>query len=199
MGKIDGPDRPPGVAREGQADGHVPLAHLDDLIKDLLVGALTHMHDVIEHQAEVEGHEARQGAGGPGAEDVDLLGVDDGIHRRLEALPVDFLHGHANFFHVRLHDGRDHVLVADDVVGHLDPLDGREPVANHFLQCFLHGGVAVIFQLRCEAHHGGFADVDGLAQLAGGHKGRLVIGGQNVIGNELLSLGKGIHFAADER
>ena len=36
-------------------------------------------------------------------------------------------------------------------------------------------------------------------QFAGGHKGRLIIGGQDVIGNEFLSLGKSIHFTADER
>ena len=56
------------------------------------------------------------------------------------------------------------------------PLDGGELVANHFLQGFLHAGVAVKAQLRGEPHHGGLADVDRLAQLAGGHERGLVVG-----------------------
>ena len=65
------------------------------------------------------------------------------------------------------------------------------------MQGLLHTGVSVIAQLRREAHHSGLADADPLAQLAGRHKGRLVIVLQNVGGNALLSLGKLWHLLAN--
>ena len=37
--------------------------------------------------------------------------------------------------------------LVDDVVAHLNALDGGEFVPNHLLQGFLHGGIAVILQL----------------------------------------------------
>ena len=199
MGKVDGPDRPPGIPGKGQSDGYVPVAHLDDLVKNFLVGTLPHMDHVVKHEAKVKGHEPGQRARGPGAQNVNLFGVDNGIHRRLEAVPVNLLHGQPDLFHVRLHHRGDHVLVADDVIGHLNALDRGEFIPNHFLQGLLHGGIPVVLQLRGKAHHGGFTDVNGLAQLAGRHKRRLVVGGQDVVGNELLPLGKGVHFTADER
>ena len=147
VGEVDGPDGAPGVPGEGQANGHIPLAHLDNLVKDLLVGALPHVDHVVKHQAEVKGQEPCQGPGGPGAQDVNLLRVDNGVHRCLETVPVNLLHGHANLFHVRLHHGADHVRVAYDIVAHLNALDRGEFVPNHLLQGFLHGGIAVILQL----------------------------------------------------
>ena len=41
------------------------------------------------------------------------------------------------------------------------------------------------------------ADADPLAQLAGRHKGRLVIGLQNVVGDPLLPLGEAVHILLD--
>ena len=75
--------------------------------------------------------------------------------------------------------------------------DAIVAVPDHFLQGLLHTGVSVIAQLRREAHHSGLADADPLAQLAGRHKGRLVIGLQNVVGDPLLPLGEAVHIFLD--
>ena len=90
------------------------------------------------------------------------------------------------------------VITFSSAVG-LTRLYYRSDGVRSGLQGFLQLGIALKAQFGGKAHHGGFTDVNGLAQLAGRHKRRLVVGGQDVVGNELLPLGKGVHFTADER
>ena len=65
------------------------------------------------------------------------------------------------------------------------------------MQGTLHAGIAIIAQLRRKTDHGGLADADGLAQAAGGHKGRLVIRFQDIVGDPLLPFGEGAHIFLD--
>ena len=60
---------------------------------------------------------------------------------------------------------RGHGLVADDVVGHLDALDGGELVANHLLHCFLKLRVAVIAELGCKTNNRTLADSNSFTKL----------------------------------
>ena len=158
-----------------------------------------HHRHMVEDQVEIEAQEAGQGRRRAHAQDIDVPGRHNGVHRPVEVLPVRLLQSHADLLHVRLHHHGQDILVADAVVGHLDALDGGELGADHLLQGLLHGGIAVIAQFCGKAHHRGLADADGLAQAAGGHEGRLVIGLQNEIGNQLLSLGEGGHIALNHR
>ena len=131
------------------------------------------------------------------ADDVDAPGGHDGVGGLVKAVPVDVLQCQTDLLNVRLKHHVQHVLIPDAVVSHLDALYRREPVTNHLLQGFLHAGVAVIAKLRGEADHGGLAYIDPLAQTAGGHKGRLIVGLQDIIGNAFLPLGEGIHIFLD--
>ena len=122
-----------------------------------------------------------------------MPGVEQLVHHPLELVAVQLLDDVVDAVHVPLHHAAQNVPAAHLVAGHLDALDGRELTANQLLQLLLHIRVAVIAQLRREAHHGGLADLRRLAQLTGGHEGRLIVVFQNIIGDTLLSLGERIH------
>ena len=149
---------------------------MDDLFKDLTDGAGVHADQVVKHEAEIKADKVGQYAGGADAQNVDALGVGDSGYGLVEADLVSLIQGHADLFNIRLHDHGHHILVANAFLGHLHPLDGGELVADHFLQGFLHTGIAVKAQLSSKAHHGGLADIDCLTQLAGGHERSLIIG-----------------------
>ena len=89
-----------------------------------------------------------------------------------------------------MEDGGNHILILHPVVGHLDALDGGQPVQHHLLHGLLHTGVAVKAQIHGKADHGGLGHAHVLGQPVGGHKGGLVVGLQDVLGNALLALGK---------
>ena len=133
---------------------------------------------------------ARQEGAGADPQDVDVPGGHELVHHRLKGGAVDPLDGLADGVHVPVEDGGHHVGAEQGVIGRLNPLDGGELAADDLLEGPLHGGVTVIAQLRGKAHHGGLADSHQLPQLAGGHKGRLVVVGQDIGGNPLLPLGQ---------
>ena len=84
------------------------------------------------------------------------------------------------------------VITFSSAVG-LTRLYYRSDGVRSGLQGFLQLGIALKAQFVGEAHHGGFADVDGLAQLAGGHEGRFVVTFGDISGNGPLSFGKSFH------
>ena len=126
----------------------------------------------------------------PDAQDKDPFGLQDGIDRSLKSFPVQPVTGLAKLFHICMKDHRHHILVAKTVICYFDSLDTGQAVQDHFLHGFLHFRVTLVTQLHREADHRGFGYAHGLTQLAGGHKGRFVIGLRNIFGNGPLALGK---------
>ena len=156
------------------------------------------MVHIIKHQVKVKAQKRCNGGGASNTEDIDVLRAENCVHRPLECSLVHFLQGGADLLNVALeHHGED-LLIAKAVVGYLDPLNGSQLVPDHLLQGLLHGGIAVVAQLHRKTNHRGFADIDGFAQLAGGHKRRLVVGIHNIVCNELLTLGKMNHAVLDQ-
>ena len=150
---------------------------------------------VVEDQLEIIAQEVRQGGGGPGPQHIDPVGGEDRLYRPVEALPVGLLQGHADLLDVRLHHRGQDLLIAQPAVGYLDALHRGEPAAHHLLERLLHAGIPVVAQFCGEAHHRGLADMDRLAQPAGRHEGRLVIGVQYELSDGPLPLGEGGHPA----
>ena len=81
-------------------------------------------------------------------------------------------------------------LVPLDPGGQLGPLHGGQPAQDHLLHPILEGRISVQPQGVGEADHGGFGHAHGLAQLGGGHKGRLLVAGGDEVGDALLALGQ---------
>jgi hypothetical protein len=132
----------------------------------------------------------RQGRGGAHAHDIYVLGLDYGVHGLVEALLVQLLQRGLQLVHVgadnRFHD----VPLVYHLAGHLDALHRGQAAAYHLLHGLAHGGVAVVAQLRREAHHGGFADAHRLAQTARRHERRLVVIVHDVFRYLPLALGE---------
>lgn len=196
-GEIHGLHRPAGVPGEADADDHIPLPDPQQALKDLAGGVGGDHGHVVKQQVEVKTQKRSDGRRGAHTDDVDAPSRHDGVGGLVKAVPVDVLQGEADLLDVRLEHHIQHILIADAVVGHLNALHRGQPVADHFLQGLLHTGVAVISKLSGEAHHGGLAHIHPLAQTAGGHKGCLIIGLQDVVGNAFLPLGEGIHVFLD--
>ena len=131
--KLHGPHRPPGVARETDADDHVALPHPEQLLKELTGGRGMHHHHIVKNQIEIEAQKAGNGGGGADTHNIDPSGGHNGVHRGGERLPVGLLHGQADFLHIRLHHHGENIVVTDTVIGHLNPLDAGELVADHLL------------------------------------------------------------------
>ena len=196
--KFHGLHRPAGIPGEADSDDHVVLRDTNHLLEHLCVGGGVDMLDVVEHQIEVKAQEAGDGGGASHAKDVDGLGLQDVIHCGLEGGLVHLLQCGAYLLNIGLEHHRKDFLISKAIVGHLDALDRGELVADHLLQRPLHGGVSVIAQLHREPDHRGLADIDGLAQLAGRHECSLVVGIQDIIGDELLSLGEPAHAVLNQ-
>ena len=124
------------------------------------------------------------------AQNINSLGAQNGVDHLVEFLPVDRLIGLAQLIYIRAHHHGHHILVAKPVVGNLNTLHGGQAVEHHLLHGLLHGGVAVKAQIHRKTHHSGLGNPHVLSKAAGRHKGRLVIGFHNVLGNSPLSLGK---------
>ena len=119
-----------------------------------------------------------------------MRGIQDRIDRRGKGLPVGQLVGLADLINICLQDHGQHIPVADAVVGDFHALHGGQPVQDHLLQGLLHLRIAVVPQAHGKPHHRGLRDLDDAAQLTGRHKRRLVVGGQDILGNQFLPLGK---------
>ena len=126
---------------------------------------------------------------------VELL-LQQQLHHPLKLAAVDLLDGGMDAVHITLHHRGQNIISGHLILRRLNPLYRRQPPADDLLQCLLHGGIAAVSQLGGEPHHRGFADLCRLAQLGGGHEGRLVIVVQNIVGDPLLSLGKAVHTGA---
>ena len=198
MGKLHGLDRAAGITGKADADDHILRPNAQELFEHLAGGGRMDDRDIIKDQVKIEAQKACNGGGGTHAQNVDVAGGDDGVHRLIELRPVGLLQREVNLLDIRLHDHGQDVLIADTIVGDLDALHGSELAADHLLQGLLHGGISVVAQLRGKAHHRGLADAHRFAQLAGRHEGRLVVRLQDEICNELLSLGKGAHIRLDQ-
>ncbi|MPN39325.1 hypothetical protein SDC9_186853 [bioreactor metagenome] len=135
-----------------------------------------HRDHVVKNKVEIKTEKIRQRCGGTDAKNINAPGIQNGVHSGVKAHPVHFLQRQAYLFDIRLHDHGQNVLVSDPVVGDLDALDRSQLIANHLLKGLLHTRIAVVTQLGRKANHRRFADVYGLAQFTGRHKGGLVIG-----------------------
>ena len=136
---------------------------------------------------------SRQEGAGAHAKDINMPGGNQLVHHPVEHLPVDLLDRNPDLLHIHLQNGGHHIGAEQPVVGGPDALNGGQLAADHLLEGLLHGGIAVVAQQGREAHHRGLADPGQLAQPAGGHKGGLVIIGEHIGGNPLLSFGKAGH------
>ena len=145
---------------------------------------------IVEHIVQIIAQKAGQRGYGADTDDIHPLGLQDGRHRVAELLPAYRLLGLPELLHIGVEDRGDHILVPHPVVGYLDPLDGGQAVQDHLLHGLLHTGEAVKAQVHGKADHGRLGDPHHLGQLVGGHKGRLVIGFQNILGDPLLALGE---------
>ena len=179
---------PSAVAGEADADEGVPLVHADHGLPQILEIGGEGDH-VAADVVQVVGQEHGQRHGGPKAQHVDLPGLQNGLHRLVEGLLVRHLHGGADGVHVRGEDGFED-LVFLEAGSELRPLDRGEPAQDHLLHPILQGGIAVQAQGVGEADHRGFGHPHGLPQPGGGHEGRLLVAGDDEVGDALLALGE---------
>lgn len=109
---------------------------------------------------------ARESRRGADAEHIDAARLQQGLHRAGEGLAVQMLVRMAQPVHIRLQDRRDDVLLAEAFIRDLNALHGGQAVEHHFLQRALHGGIAVIAQLRRKAHDRRLGHLRDLAERA---------------------------------
>ena len=182
-----------GIPGEAEGDDHVLRPHADHFFKHFALAHTGDHMDIVEHIVEVIAQELRQRRNGTNPQDKHPLGLQNRVDGVLKLLPADVFLGLAELFNIGMEDCGNHILVLHPVIGHLNALHGGQAVQHHFLHGLLHAGVAVKAQVHGEPNHRGLGNAHVLGQLVGGHKGRFIIGFQDILGNALLTLGESGH------
>ena len=147
--------------------------------------------DIIKHVVQIIAQEIGQGRHGTDTQDIDPFCLENGVNGVVEFLAAHRLLCLTEFFYIRTKHHGDHVLISQTVIGHLNSLNGGQPVANHFLHGLLHGRIPVKPQINRESHHRGLGYSHIFPQAAGSHKRGLIVGFRNVLRNSFLPFGKG--------
>ena len=197
MGILHDLDRAARVPGQTEADDHIPRAHAQQLLKHLAGRRGADETDIVKHVAQIEVQKRRQRRRRAHADNIDGLRFQHCLHARGHFAAAERFARHADRVDVPLQNGGHHVLIAQPVVRDLNALDAGQLVSYQFLQGFLHAGVAVEAKLDRKAHNRRLRDLDHLAEPAGRHERRLVIGFQNIICDPLLSFGEGRKIASD--
>ena len=179
-----------GVAREADAEQHIPRTDAKHLLENLADAVGVHERDIIEQKVEIKAEKVRQCTGRAHAEYVDAVRPRERVHRALKGVAVDFIKGLADHVGVRVQHGAQHVAASQPVARNLHALHRGQLVADHLLKRTLKVRIAVVAKLGRKAHDRGLAHADRHAQTARRHEGRLVIVLENVPRDLLLPLGK---------
>ena len=115
------------------AEDDIACAHAQHLLEHLARGRRADEADVVEEVAEVEIEVGGQRSGRAHADDIDVLGLQDGLYTGGHLPPVERFGGEADGVDIALqHAGHD-VLIAEAVVRGLNALHRGEARAHHFL------------------------------------------------------------------
>ena len=113
MGQLYGVNTHVGVTRKADTHHHIAGADVDHLLIDLTGRRVLHIDHVFEQQVEIEVQITRQKRTGAHTQNVNMLGVQQQLHRPLKFSAVDLFDGGLDAVHIPLHHRSQNIVSGD--------------------------------------------------------------------------------------